>query len=96
MVAPSIRTHGKPLRRRSVPKGSSARRSHPTNTLRHRRGIEARGQEEREPVMAQLIKLHALRVPEVGLRAYRRDLILVKMEFLLWGWNWTSDAIIQE
>ncbi|OAE29585.1 hypothetical protein AXG93_4003s1060 [Marchantia polymorpha subsp. ruderalis] len=46
--------------------------------------------------MARSIKLHALRVPEVGLRAYRRDLIRIKMEFLLWGWNWTSDAIIQE
>lgn len=46
--------------------------------------------------MARPIILHALRVPEVGLRAYRRDLILVKMDFLLWGWNWTSDAIIQE
>lgn len=55
-----------------------------------------RGRDEQEPVMARPIKLHSLRVPEVGLRAYRRDLILVKMDFLLWGWNWTSDAIIQE
>ncbi|OAE20096.1 hypothetical protein AXG93_2611s1030 [Marchantia polymorpha subsp. ruderalis] len=46
--------------------------------------------------MARPIKLHALRVPEVGLRAYHCDLILIKMEFLLWGWNWTSDAITQE
>lgn len=43
--------------------------------------------------MAQPIKLHALRVSEVRLRAYRRDLILTKMDFLLWGWNWTSKAI---
>ncbi|OAE28067.1 hypothetical protein AXG93_3410s1100 [Marchantia polymorpha subsp. ruderalis] len=95
-AAPSIRTHGKPLRRRGVPKESNARRSHSMNTLRHRRGKEARRREERGLAMARPIILHALRVPEVGLRAYRRDLILVKMDFLLWGWNWTSDAIIQE
>ncbi|OAE18993.1 hypothetical protein AXG93_2637s1110 [Marchantia polymorpha subsp. ruderalis] len=96
MAAPSIRTHGRPLRRRGIPKKSGARRSHSTNTLRHRRGTKARGREERELAMARPIKLHALQVPEVGLRAYRRDLIMVKMDFLLWGWNWMTDAIIQE
>ncbi|OAE31229.1 hypothetical protein AXG93_1293s1060 [Marchantia polymorpha subsp. ruderalis] len=96
MAAPSIRTHGKPLRRREVPRESGARCLHSTNTLRNQRGTEARGQKQQELAMARPIKLHALRVPEVDLRAYHRDLILVKMNFLLWGWNWTSYAIIQE
>ncbi|OAE22084.1 hypothetical protein AXG93_3084s1000 [Marchantia polymorpha subsp. ruderalis] len=46
--------------------------------------------------MGRSSKLHALQVPKVGLRAYRRDLIITKMDFLLWGWNWTSKAIVHD
>ncbi|OAE30600.1 hypothetical protein AXG93_2909s1030 [Marchantia polymorpha subsp. ruderalis] len=34
------------------------------------------------------IRLTVLRVPEAKLRAYRVELILAKLGFLLWGWNW--------
>ncbi|OAE21684.1 hypothetical protein AXG93_4170s1250 [Marchantia polymorpha subsp. ruderalis] len=46
--------------------------------------------------MALPIKLFALKVPKVGLRAHRCDLILAKIDFLLWGWNWASETIVQE
>ncbi|OAE18885.1 hypothetical protein AXG93_3022s1090 [Marchantia polymorpha subsp. ruderalis] len=46
--------------------------------------------------MARLIKVSALKVPEVGLQAHCRDLILAKINFLLWDWNWASEAIVQE
>ncbi|OAE31002.1 hypothetical protein AXG93_1502s1020 [Marchantia polymorpha subsp. ruderalis] len=45
--------------------------------------------------MAHPIKLHALRIPEVGLRANPHALILSKMDFMLWGWNWTSKAMVR-
>ncbi|OAE31753.1 hypothetical protein AXG93_4874s1160 [Marchantia polymorpha subsp. ruderalis] len=104
MAAPSIHTNGKPLRRRGILEESRARCPHFTNTLCDRREIEAWRLElkimvmvmEKRTTMARSIKLHALRVPEVGLRTYRRNLILTKMDFLLWGWNWTSEVIVQE
>ncbi|OAE19154.1 hypothetical protein AXG93_3673s1020 [Marchantia polymorpha subsp. ruderalis] len=41
-----------------------------------------------EEAMGRSIRLTALRVHELGLRAYCGKLILAKMDFLLWGWNW--------
>lgn len=37
-----------------------------------------------------------MRVSEAGLRVYRGELILAKLDFLLRGWNWICAAIIQE
>ncbi|OAE27653.1 hypothetical protein AXG93_3286s1000 [Marchantia polymorpha subsp. ruderalis] len=42
------------------------------------------------------IQLTALKVTEVGLQAYRNELILAKLEFLLWGWNWVCAAMVHE
>lgn len=42
------------------------------------------------------IRLTALRVPEAELRAYRGELILAKLDFLLWGWNWVCAAMIRK
>lgn len=33
------------------------------------------------------LRLLALKVLEFGLRAYRKELIVAKLDFLLWGWN---------
>ncbi|OAE22733.1 hypothetical protein AXG93_2035s1140 [Marchantia polymorpha subsp. ruderalis] len=52
--------------------------------------------EQEEAAMVRPIRLSALKVLEAGLQAHRCELILVKIEFLLWGWNWTSEAIVQE
>ncbi|OAE32390.1 hypothetical protein AXG93_3671s1090 [Marchantia polymorpha subsp. ruderalis] len=29
-----------------------------------------------------------LKVPQIGLRAFQRELTLVRLNFLLWGWIW--------
>lgn len=57
---------------------------------------ERRRLEWEKAAMARPIKLHAPKVPEVELQAHRSALILSVMDFLLWGWNWASEAIVQE
>ncbi|OAE20377.1 hypothetical protein AXG93_3932s1010 [Marchantia polymorpha subsp. ruderalis] len=34
------------------------------------------------------LRMVLLRVPQVGLRAFQDELMVVKLDFLLWGWNW--------
>lgn len=46
--------------------------------------------------MERPIRFTAMRVPEARLRAYRGELILAKMDFLLWGWNWVCAAMVKE
>lgn len=38
----------------------------------------------------------AVKVFEVGLWAYRNELIVAKLYFLLWSWNWICTAMVQE
>ncbi|OAE32090.1 hypothetical protein AXG93_2278s1710 [Marchantia polymorpha subsp. ruderalis] len=42
------------------------------------------------------LQLSALKVPEFGLRAYCNELVAVKLDFLLCGWNWICAAMMQK
>lgn len=42
------------------------------------------------------IWLTMLKVPEVGLRTYCSELIVAKLDFLLWEWNWVCAAMVQK
>lgn len=42
------------------------------------------------------IWLIALKVHEMKLRAYRNELILAKLNFMLWEWNWICAAMVQK
>lgn len=37
----------------------------------------------------------ALKMPEVGLRAYRNKPIAASFDFLLWSWNWMCAAMVK-
>ncbi|OAE23342.1 hypothetical protein AXG93_1660s1000 [Marchantia polymorpha subsp. ruderalis] len=51
-----------------------------------------------EHSMAKSIPLRIvpLRVPQVGLRVFQDELMVVKLDFLLWGWNWVCSAMVRE
>ncbi|OAE21966.1 hypothetical protein AXG93_242s1510 [Marchantia polymorpha subsp. ruderalis] len=40
------------------------------------------------------LRMVPLRVPQVGLRAFQDELMAVKLDFLLWGWNWKTRKLV--
>ncbi|OAE23644.1 hypothetical protein AXG93_4720s1090 [Marchantia polymorpha subsp. ruderalis] len=40
------------------------------------------------------LRMVPLRVPQVGLRAFQDELTAVKLDILLWGWNWEEEISI--
>ncbi|OAE31911.1 hypothetical protein AXG93_1776s1000 [Marchantia polymorpha subsp. ruderalis] len=46
--------------------------------------------------MARSIQLQMvpLKVPQIGLRAFQDELMAVKLDFLLWRWNWVCPEMV--
>ncbi|OAE18948.1 hypothetical protein AXG93_1976s1550 [Marchantia polymorpha subsp. ruderalis] len=42
------------------------------------------------------LRMVPLRVPQIRLRAFQDELTAVKLDFLLWGWNWVCPAMVRE
>ncbi|OAE18900.1 hypothetical protein AXG93_1976s1040 [Marchantia polymorpha subsp. ruderalis] len=42
------------------------------------------------------LRMVLLKVPQIGLRAFQDELLAVKLDFLLWGWNWVCPEMIRE
>lgn len=42
------------------------------------------------------MRMIPLWVPQIGLRAFKDELQAVKLNFLLWGWNWVCPTMIKE
>lgn len=42
------------------------------------------------------LRVSPLRVPQIGLRAFQDVLLGLKLDFLLWGWNWTCPEMVRE
>ncbi|OAE28911.1 hypothetical protein AXG93_2369s1050 [Marchantia polymorpha subsp. ruderalis] len=42
------------------------------------------------------LRMMPLRVPQVGLQAFQDELTAVKLDLLLWGWNWVCLAMVRE
>ncbi|OAE20085.1 hypothetical protein AXG93_105s1000 [Marchantia polymorpha subsp. ruderalis] len=36
------------------------------------------------------LRMVPLKVPQIALRAFQDELTAVKLDFLLWGWNWVT------
>lgn len=37
-----------------------------------------------------------LKVPQIDLRAFQNELTVVKLDFLLWGWNWVCPELVRK
>ncbi|OAE22812.1 hypothetical protein AXG93_496s1070 [Marchantia polymorpha subsp. ruderalis] len=42
------------------------------------------------------LRMVPLRVPQIGLRAFQNELTTVKLDILLWGWNWVCPTMVRE
>ncbi|OAE26941.1 hypothetical protein AXG93_4413s1250 [Marchantia polymorpha subsp. ruderalis] len=42
------------------------------------------------------LRLTPLGVPQIGLRAFQNELTALKLNFLLWGWNWVCPEMVRE
>ncbi|OAE32125.1 hypothetical protein AXG93_2912s1140 [Marchantia polymorpha subsp. ruderalis] len=42
------------------------------------------------------LRMVPLKVPQIGLRAFQDELLAVKLDFLLWGWNWVCSEMVRE
>ncbi|OAE23876.1 hypothetical protein AXG93_3001s1050 [Marchantia polymorpha subsp. ruderalis] len=43
-----------------------------------------------------IMRMIPLRVPQIRLRAFQDELQAVKLNFLMWGWNWVCLAMVKE
>lgn len=46
--------------------------------------------------MSTQLRMVPLKVPQIGLRAFQNKLSAVKLDFLLWGWNWVCLEMVRE
>ncbi|OAE18322.1 hypothetical protein AXG93_2566s1050 [Marchantia polymorpha subsp. ruderalis] len=42
------------------------------------------------------LRMIPLKLPQIGLRAFQHELTAVKLDFLLWGWNWVCQDMVRE
>ncbi|OAE30125.1 hypothetical protein AXG93_21s1000 [Marchantia polymorpha subsp. ruderalis] len=42
------------------------------------------------------LRMVPLKVPQIGVRAFQNKLSAVKLDFLLWGWNWVCPEMVRE
>ncbi|OAE29090.1 hypothetical protein AXG93_4008s1010 [Marchantia polymorpha subsp. ruderalis] len=40
------------------------------------------------------LRMVPLKVPQIGLRTFQSELTAVKLDFLLWGWNWVCPEMV--
>ncbi|OAE23497.1 hypothetical protein AXG93_285s1560 [Marchantia polymorpha subsp. ruderalis] len=45
---------------------------------------------------ATQLRMIPLKLPQIGLHAFQHELTAVKLDFLLWGWNWVCQDMVRE
>ncbi|OAE21223.1 hypothetical protein AXG93_3833s1010 [Marchantia polymorpha subsp. ruderalis] len=83
------------LERRLRSKKSAERNERESRDLRGIAGYRVAAECAAEGLVTQL-QMIPLKLPPIGLRAFRHQLTAVKLDFLLWGWNWVCQDMVRE